>query len=131
MNATSSTRWLLIAGALVLAVLSTGCGRLRGDRDAGSEPAATFTAVAPAATTAPVVSEPTAMVEAATALPEPTATQPAQPTVAPTTVPPTAAPTATVVKGDEAGAALEDFLGGLGNNAADDSAILTELDQIP
>lgn len=131
MNATSSPRWLLIGSALVLATLSAGCGRLRGDRDAGSEPAATFTAVAPAATVAPVVSEPTATVEAATALPEPTATQPAQPTVAPTAAPTLAQPTATAVKSDDSGAALEGFLGGLGNNAADDSTILTELEQIP
>ncbi|MBL8095958.1 MAG: hypothetical protein JNL73_17410 [Anaerolineales bacterium] len=126
MNASTPSRLRVISSLLIVALLATACGRLRPNAGSGDEPgaAATFTAVAP------LESQPTAA--PATALPNPTATVPPAPTTTPTqvatVVPP---PTQAVVQGDPSGDALEDFLGGLGNNAADDSAILTELDQVP
>jgi len=128
MNASTPSRLRVISGLLTVTMVATACGRLRPNAGAADEPdaAATFTAVAP------VESQPTAAPAPATALPDPTATVPPVPTTTPTQVatvePP---PTQAIVQGDPSGDALEDFLGGLGNNAADDSAILTELDQIP
>ncbi len=124
---TRSRGWMLFA-ALTTAVLLTGCGRLRPDREGSDDNAAapTFTAVAPPVTAAPA--QPTTVVEpsataaaSATALPQPTAT------AAPTETTP---PTATIPVSDTSGDALDTFLGGLGN-PADDPTIVTELQQIP
>ena len=131
MNARTLSRLSILSSLLVVAAGTVGCGRLRPNRagvdDAGS--AATFTAVAPAATqAAPTEAQAAAPTEPATALPTapplPTAT--AQPTAV-NTLP----PQPTAVQHDTGGDALDTYLNTLGNGAADDSAILTELEQIP
>ncbi len=124
-----------MSSLLAIAALTVGCGRLRPDRGGAADPAAaaTFTAVVPATTqAAPTEAQVAAPTEPPTALPVSTATSPAVATAQPTavnTLPPQ--PTATPVQHDTGGDALDNFLNTLGSGAADDSAILTELEQIP
>lgn len=124
MNARTLSRLSILSSLLVVAAVTVGCGRLRPNRDgvddAGS--AATFTAVAPTEAQAAAPTEPATALP--TAPPLPTAT--AQPTAV-NTLP----PQPTAVQHDTGGDALDTYLNTLGNGAADDSAILTELEQIP